>query len=388
MAGDNAPRDGNFKATILGVSSVGYVETVTIAVNPSTHALLVEGSFTPPALQNVNITQVGSASFALGQQLAAASLPVVLTAAQITTLTPLTTVAVTQSGTWSVGSNSPTGGAVPANAFYQGLNDSAGNLVGHRAAVSTLNTTTGIAASGMVAVFDDTTPTSITENQFGAVRMSANRNLYNTIRDAAGNERGVNVTASNELLVNVNNTVTVGNVATIGTSITPGTAATNLGKAEDAGHTSGDVGVFSLGVRNDTLADVTNTTADYSQLSTDLKGRVMVGSAPRTLKANQVTTITTSTAETTIATQVASTFLDLYGIIVTNTSATALNVAIKDSTGGTTRFTIAVPANETRGFMLPIDAAIKQATVNNNWTATVSASVTSVIITALTVANV
>lgn len=36
----------------------------------------------------VNLTQVGSAAFALGQQLAAASLPVVLTAAQISTLTP------------------------------------------------------------------------------------------------------------------------------------------------------------------------------------------------------------------------------------------------------------------------------------------------------------
>ena len=37
---------------------------------------------------------------ALGQALAAASIPVVLTAAQMTTLTPLATVAVTQSGTW------------------------------------------------------------------------------------------------------------------------------------------------------------------------------------------------------------------------------------------------------------------------------------------------
>lgn len=37
---------------------------------------------------------------ALGQALAAASVPVVLTAAQLTTLTPLATVAVTQSGTW------------------------------------------------------------------------------------------------------------------------------------------------------------------------------------------------------------------------------------------------------------------------------------------------
>jgi len=170
-------------------------------------------------------------------------------------------------------------------------------------------------------------------------------------------------------------------------SVTPGTGATNLGKAEDEVHTSGDVGVFALGVRADTLADVSGATGDYIQMTTDLKGRVMVGSAPRTLKLNQVTTITASTSETTIVTAVASTFLDLYGLIVTNTSATAVTVAIKDATAGTTRLNIAVPAGDTRGFMLPIDAAIKQSAVNNNWTATTQ-SVTSVIITALTVSNV
>jgi len=175
-------------------------------------------------------------------------------------------------------------------------------------------------------------------------------------------------------------------VTTVGT-ITPGTAASSLGKAEDAVHTSGDVGVFALGVRADTLADVSGATGDYIQMTTDLKGRVMVGSAPRTLKLNQVTTITASTAETTIVTAVASTFLDLYGLIVTNTSATAVTIALKDATAGTTRLNIAVPPGDTRGFMLPIDAAIKQTAVNNNWTATTQ-SVTSVIITALTVSNV
>lgn len=34
-------------------------------------------------------------------------------------------------------------------------------------------------------------------------------------------------------------------------SVVPGTAATNLGKAEDGAHTTGDVGVMVLGVHND-----------------------------------------------------------------------------------------------------------------------------------------
>lgn len=53
-----------------------------------------------------------------------------------------------------------------------------------------------------------------------------------------------------------------GNVA-VRTSITPGTAASSLGKAEDAAHTSGDVGVMSLGVRKDTAAQTAGTDGDY-----------------------------------------------------------------------------------------------------------------------------
>lgn len=119
----------------------------------------------------------------------------------------------------------------------------------------------------------------------------------------------------------------------------------------------------------------------------DKLGKIVVVGSIRDLKANQITTITASTAETTIVTSVASTFLDMYGLIITNTSATAVNVAVKDATAGTTRLNIAVPAGDTRGFMLPEGGAIKQAAVTNNWTATVSASVTSVIITCLTVQN-
>lgn len=49
--------------------------------------------------------------------------------------------------------------------------------------------------------YDDTTPDSVNEGDAGAARMSANRNLYMNIRDSAGNERGVNVTAGNALTV-------------------------------------------------------------------------------------------------------------------------------------------------------------------------------------------
>lgn len=162
------------------------------------------------------------------------------------------TVAVTESGTWNVGSSSATGSAVPANAFYIGINGASGNLVGmvgastisdgntgstypmlgnadwngaswdrQRTVSNATNSVgTGITASGIIAQFDDVSPTAITENQFGNVRISANRNLYNTIRDAAGNERGVNVNASNQLSVSVDNSNISANVAQIN-GVTP-----------------------------------------------------------------------------------------------------------------------------------------------------------------------
>ncbi len=230
------------------------------------------------------------------------------------------------------------------------------------------------------------------------------------------------------------NSITVDGTVAIGSSVTPGTAATNLGKAEDSAHASGDVGVMALATGNvaQTARAADN---DYIPLAVDLAGNLMaignlahdavdagnplkIGFQARTtiptavadadrvngmadkfgrqivqhgirdLRGNQNTTITSSTAETTIVTAVATAMLDLYGIVIANTSGTACNVTIKDATAGTTRFIIAVPAGETRGFMLPACDGHKQAAVNNNWTATCSASVASIVITALTVQNI
>jgi hypothetical protein len=61
-------------------------------------------------------------------------------------------------------------------------------------------------------------------------------------------------------------------VSSITTAVVPGTAATNLGKAEDAGHSSGDTGVFVLGVRNDAQTTLTSADADYSPMAVDGAG--------------------------------------------------------------------------------------------------------------------
>ena len=56
----------------------------------------------------------------------------------------------------------------------------------------------------------------------------------------------------------------------------PGTAATNLGKAEDGAHTSGDTGVAVLGVRRDSKAVGSGTDGDYSTLNLNDSGDLRV----------------------------------------------------------------------------------------------------------------
>lgn len=67
-------------------------------------------------------------------------------------------------------------------------------------------------------LFDDVSPGAATENRVAVARMSGNRVAYALLRDAAGNERGANVTASNALsgdVTSINNvTPLMGNGAT------------------------------------------------------------------------------------------------------------------------------------------------------------------------------
>lgn len=69
---------------------------------------------------------------------------------------------------------------------------------------------------------------------------------------------------------------TIGSIASITTSITPGTGAANLGKAEDAAHTTGDVGVLALGVRQDADTSPVSATGDYHAMMFDNAGNLKV----------------------------------------------------------------------------------------------------------------
>lgn len=103
------------------------------------------------------------------------------------------------------------------------------------------------------AEFDDTTPDSVNEGDGGALRMSANRNLFTTIRDAAGNERGVNVNASNQLSVSVDSVV-------------------NL-YTEDAASAADPVGRMLIARRRDSLLSLTEVSADGDNIALNATNR-------------------------------------------------------------------------------------------------------------------
>lgn len=226
--------------------------------------------------------------------------------------------------------------------------------------------------------------------------------------------------ATNGLDVDV--TRVSGNVA-----VTLAAGAAAIAKAEDVASASADVGVPAMAVRKATPANLSDTDADYEMLQMsagrlwvsndsagdvahdgpdsgnpikvggqarttnrtavangdrsdficdDMGRQVVVSGQVRDLIAIQHTQIASSAAETTIMSAVASTFLDLTMLILTNQTGTAVNVTIKDSTGGTTRMVIALAANG--GAVIPFPRPVPQATVNNNWTATLSSAAVTV----------
>lgn len=216
-----------------------------------------------------------------------------------------------------------------------------------------------------------------------------------------------------------------------------GVGSTGFTKLEDAPSADGDKGVPAMAIQQSTPADTAGTNADYAMLQMsggrlwassqvygdtaaaasdagnpvkiggvgktanptavtdgqrvnaifDKLGKQIVVGAIRDLKGVTQTSVSNTTSETTIVAAVASTFCDLYGLILANTGATTTKVTIKDATSGTVRAIIEVPTLETRGFILPVDSAIPQATVNNNWTATCASATTAMEVTAMWVKN-
>lgn len=133
------------------------------------------------------------------------------------------------------------------------------------------------AGSGGTAAADDADFTDGTTQ--GTPAMGVYESTPTTVTD--GDLGVVGITEDRQLKVSVGNTVTVAshavtNAGTFAVQATMAAGATTIAKAEDAQHSSGDVGVPALTVRQDTAAALGGTDADYQPLITDSSGRLHV----------------------------------------------------------------------------------------------------------------
>ena len=125
-------------------------------------------------------------------------------------------------------------------------------------------------------------------------------------------------------------------------SVIPGTGATNLGKAEDAAHASGDTGVMFLGVRRDANSSLVDTTGDYAPAQFDAIGGLKVsiisgaGSGGTALADNAAFTPGT-TSFTPIGGEVDDTATtdatENSAAVVRMTAKRAIHVNLRDNTG-------------------------------------------------------
>jgi len=140
-------------------------------------------------------------------------------------------------------------------------------------------------------------------------------------------------------------------------SLTPGTAATNLGKAEDAVHASGDVGIQSLGVRIPTTpAAQTSAAGDYGGMAIDQEGKTVIapyGGSEVSWQGVPIT-LTTTTSTAVKAAGAAGIRNYITDIDIANTSATGTRVDLLD--GATVIRSFWVPATTTisRSFSMPL----------------------------------
>lgn len=178
--------------------------------------------------------------------------------------------------------------------------------------------------------------------QLGAALPAGSAVIGHVIADSGSTTAVTQATGTNLHTVLDSGTLTTLTTLTGTTTLTPGTGATNLGKAEDAPHTTGDSGVFVLGVRNDTATALAGTTLDYIPITTDANGATWVSLATSIAGEDQSNNL--MKVSTVGGLMPTNTALNTYSVHVTSnttntpTSSTAYisSIAISTEVAGTT----------------------------------------------------
>jgi hypothetical protein len=292
------------------------------------------------------------------------------------------------------------------------LVDNAGNINRQKQILDATNfLSTGLPATPIMAVLDEASITTTTENQWSAVRMTAGRSLHVNLRDA--NYPGVATfttpaamadTFTNPTVTGIRNHPMVWNGVTWDRQTSVATAADQLGngiiavgmycQVDDSvtkAIAEGNYGPPRLdsttrGMATGGIARTANPTAktngDAMSFMVDKLGRLPhVGAHVRDMIAHQYTQIVNSTVETTFLSAAgANVFADITALIINTQSNVDTTCTIKDSTTGTTRlvYTLHNAGNNAGGLVVTFPTPVKQATANNNWTITLSNNTSTV----------
>jgi hypothetical protein len=344
----------------------------------------------------------------LGQQLAASSIPVILPSATITTLTPPSNTGYALDSSLSI---------IDTDLKSNIILHAGTNLIGKVGIdQTTLGTTNNVSISGTTGAGTSTLlkdDTSFGDGVTTGILSVTNRLWNGTNYDRAYGDK------TNGAFVNVKTSVlptgaaleTGGNLATLAGGVTSSKYQTNVAQIAGSTTSTAATGVQKVGIVGNAGAAVdaaTNaappanavqvggiastalpsafTATDLAPILLDKFGRVVTSPfTVRDLLGDQTTSITSTTAATTIVTADASNMLDLISLTLTNTSATATEVSLYNDDGTTLRWTGYVPAGDMRGIVFP--APLKQTAVNKTWKMITVTSVASLKVTAQFVKN-
>ena len=242
------------------------------------------------------------------------------------------------------------------------MNNSATTVAGlaqNADGVATSSTINTLAVSNYARVFNGTT----WDRQYGDATKGTWVNVKNTVALPAGTNL-IGKVGIDQTTPGTTNGVSVTNtsLAAVGTT------------ASGSSLTSNPVTVG--GLAKTALPTAVSDGQVVNAMGDKFGRQVVIPGTFRDLVGTQTTTISSSTSETTIVTAVASTFLDLTALVISNTSATATRIDFRDTTAGSILFSLYIPAGDVRG--VAFQRPVPQTSVNTNWTAQCGTSVADI----------
>lgn len=276
------------------------------------------------------------------------------------------------------GGNSLTVDAPVGTPVFTRLSDGAAALVGQKAMAASLPVV--IASDQSAVPISGAVTNTVLSVVGGGAEATAQR--VTIANDSTGvlsvDDNGASLTVDAPVGTPVN--VQIGN-ATLSAGVIDETGASAVDALAVGGGTAHDAVDSGNPIKIGGIARQANPTAvaalDRVAATFDDVGRqVCVVGQVRDLMVHQHTQIASSAAETTILAAAAAIFHDLTQLVITNETATAVTVTIKDATAGTTRMIIALAASG--GAVIPFQRPLTQSAVNGNWTATLSSAAVTV----------